>query len=157
MHWLAWALLGFRFQETAMLGRGIAAEVNSAGIAASLSPLPRGSAGSSVHGIELSVLAQWAFIRLFGVVPPLHTYPSDTPSGWVIAATASHSSRTDTPTNGKRLVTPEEQYVQCMDAAYSAADKETCLEMMRKAEGLLRGEFGAHSTNDGPRERALAS
>ena len=24
MHWLAWALLGFRFQETAMLGRGIA-------------------------------------------------------------------------------------------------------------------------------------
>jgi hypothetical protein len=61
MHWLAWALLGFRFQETAMLGRGIAAEVNSAGIAASLSPLPRGSAGSSVHGIELSVLAQWAF------------------------------------------------------------------------------------------------
>ena len=44
-----------------MLGRGIATEVNSAGIAASLSPLPRGSAGSSVHGIELSVLAHWAF------------------------------------------------------------------------------------------------
>ena len=44
-----------------MLGRGIATEVNSAGIATSLSPLPRGSAGSSVHGIELSVLAQWAF------------------------------------------------------------------------------------------------
>jgi hypothetical protein len=73
MHWLAWALLGFRFQETAMLGRGIAAEVNSAGITASLSPLPRGSAGSSVHGIELSVLAQWAFNQPFGVNPPLHT------------------------------------------------------------------------------------
>ena len=40
-------------------------------------------------------------------------------------------------------MTPEEQYVQCMDAAYAAADKETCLKMMRKAEGLLRGEFGA--------------
>ena len=52
---------------------------------------------------------------------------------------------------------PEEQYVQCMDAAYAAADKETCLKMMRKAEGLLRGEFGAQLTNDGPGERALAS
>ena len=58
---LPWGLLGFLFQETAMLRRGIATEVNSAGIAASLSPLPRGGAGSSVHGIELSVLAQWAF------------------------------------------------------------------------------------------------
>ena len=82
-------------------------------------------------------------IRLFGVAPPLHTYTCDAPSGWVIAATACHSNRTDTPPNGKRLVTPEEQYVQCMDAAYAAADKETCLKMMRKAEGLLRGEFGA--------------
>ena len=44
-----------------MLGRGITAEVNLTGIAASLSPLPRGSAGSSVHEIELSDLAQWAF------------------------------------------------------------------------------------------------
>ncbi len=61
MPWLSWSLLGFRFEETAMLRRGIATEVNAAGIAASLSPLPRGSAGSSVHGIELSVLAQWAF------------------------------------------------------------------------------------------------
>jgi hypothetical protein len=43
-----------------MLGRCIAAEVNSAGIAVSPSPLPWGSTGSSVHGIELSVLAQWA-------------------------------------------------------------------------------------------------
>ena len=58
---LAWGLLGFRLKETAMLRRGIATEVNAAGIAASLSPLPRGSAGSSVHGIELLVLAQWAF------------------------------------------------------------------------------------------------
>ena len=32
-------------------------------------------------------------------------------------------------------MTPEEQYVQCMDAAYAAADKETCLKMVRKAEG----------------------
>ena len=54
-------------------------------------------------------------------------------------------------------MTPEEQYVQCMDAAYAAADKETCLKMMRKAEGLLRGEFGAQITNDGSGERALAS
>ena len=39
-------------------------------------------------------------------------------------------------------MTPEEQYVKCMDAAYAAADKETCHKMMRKAEGVLRGEFG---------------
>ena len=63
MAWLPWGLLSFRFKKTAMLRRGIATEVNSAGIAASLSPLPRGSAGSSFHGIELSVLAQWAFIK----------------------------------------------------------------------------------------------
>ena len=48
-----------------------------------------------------------------------------------------------TPPNGKRLVTPEEQYVQCMDPVYAAADRETCLKMMRKAEGVLRGELGA--------------
>ena len=41
---------------------------------------------------------------------------------------------------------PEEQYVQCMDAAYAAADKETCLKMMRRAEGVLRGEFSAQPT-----------
>ena len=61
MPWLSEGLLCFRLEKTAMLRRGIATEVNSTGIAASLSPLPRGSAGSSVHGIELSVLAQWAF------------------------------------------------------------------------------------------------
>ncbi|WP_186496449.1 hypothetical protein [Synechococcus sp. TAK9802] len=66
-------------------------------------------------------------------------------------------NRTDTPPNSKRLVTPEEQYVQCMDAAYAAADKETCLKMMRRAEGVLRGEFSAQPTGDGPGERALAS
>lgn len=54
-------------------------------------------------------------------------------------------------------MTPEEQYVKCMDAAYAAADKETCLKMMRQAEGVLRGEFGYEPTNDGPGEQALAS
>ncbi len=58
---------------------------------------------------------------------------------------------------GKRLVTPEEQYVQCMDAAYTASDRETCLKMMRRAEGVLRGEFSAKPTSDGPGERALAN
>ena len=87
----------------------------------------------------------------------MHTYPSNTQNGWVIAATASRSNRTNTPPNGKWLVTPEEQYVQCMDAAYAAADKETCLKMMRRAEGVLRGEFSAQPTGDGPGERALAS
>ena len=52
-------------------------------------------------------------------------------------------------------MTPEEQYVQCMDAAYAAADRETCLKMMRKAEGVLRGEFGAQPTSDGPGTAAL--
>ena len=66
-------------------------------------------------------------------------------------------NRIDTPLNGKRLVTPEEQYVKCMDAAYAAADRETCLKMMRKAEGVLRGEFGTQTGSDGPGERALAS
>jgi hypothetical protein len=54
----------------------------------------------------------------------------------------------DTSPNGKRLVTPEEQYVKCMDAAYAATDKETCLQMMRKAEGVLRGEFGGKKASD---------
>ena len=54
-------------------------------------------------------------------------------------------------------MTPEEQYVQCMDAAYAAANKETCLKMMRRAEGVLRGEFSAQATGDDPGERALAS
>ena len=73
MDWLLGSLIGFRFEKAAMLSGGIAAEVDAVGIAASLSPLPGGSAGSSVHGIELSVLAQWAFARLFGVPPPWHT------------------------------------------------------------------------------------
>ena len=72
-------LICFRFQKTAMLSGCIAAEVNSAGIAATLSPLPGGSAESSVHGIELSVLAQWALTGLFGVIPPLHTSGSFPP------------------------------------------------------------------------------
>ena len=54
-------------------------------------------------------------------------------------------------------MTPEEQYVKCMDAAYAAADRETCLRMMRKAEGVLRGEFGAQPASAGPEERGLAS
>ena len=53
-------------------------------------------------------------------------------------------------------MTPEEQYVQCMDAAYAAADKETCLKMMRRAEGVLRGEFGANQASYGSREQGLA-
>ena len=95
--------------------------------------------------------------RLFGVDPPLHTCPSEAASGWVTAATASHPNRIDTQPNIKRLVTPEEQYVKCMDAAYAAADRETCLKMMRRAEDVLRGEFGAQTGSDGPGERALAS
>jgi hypothetical protein len=66
-------------------------------------------------------------------------------------------NRIDTPLNGKRLVTPEEQYVKCMDAAYAAADRETCLKMMRKAEGVLRGEFGSQQASDSSGEQALAS
>ena len=54
-------------------------------------------------------------------------------------------------------MTPEEQYVKCMDAAYAAADMETCTKMMRKAEGVLRGEFSAQQARNGPGERALAS
>jgi len=44
-----------------------------------------------------------------------------------------------------------------MDAAYAATDKETCLKMMRKAEGVLRGELGIKAANDGSGEQALAS
>ena len=54
-------------------------------------------------------------------------------------------------------MTPEEQYVKCMDAAYAAADRETCLKMMRKAEGVLRGEFGTKPGSDGTGEGALES
>ena len=54
-------------------------------------------------------------------------------------------------------MTPEEQYVKCMDAAYAAADKETCLEMMRREEGVLRGEFGAQPESNGPVEQAFLS
>ena len=53
-------------------------------------------------------------------------------------------------------MTPEEQYVKCMDAAYAAADRETCLKMMRKAEGVLRGECGAKQATDGSGEQALS-
>ena len=54
-------------------------------------------------------------------------------------------------------MTPEEQYVKCMDAAYAAADRETCLKMMRKAEGFLRGEFGSQPASESSDEQALAS
>ena len=53
-------------------------------------------------------------------------------------------------------MTPEEQYVQCMDAAYAAADKKTCLKMMRRAEGVLRREFEAKQASYGSREQAVA-
>ena len=76
---------------------------------------------------------------------------------WVIPATASDLNCTDTPPIGKRRVTPEEQYVKCMDAAYAAADRETCLQMMRKAEGVLRGEFGAQLSADGAVDEAVAN
>ena len=46
-------------------------------------------------------------------------------------------------------MTPEEQYVQCMDAAYAAADRETCLKMMRKAEGT-------YAESSAPRQEAMA-
>ena len=47
--------------------------------------------------------------------------------------------------------------MKCMDAAYAAADRETCLKMMRKAEGVLRGEFGTKQGSDNAGEQALAS
>ena len=74
-------LICFRFQKTTMLSGCIAAEVNSAGIAASLSPLPGGSAESSVHGIELSVLAQWAFSKALWRCHTFAHLPVPTPSG----------------------------------------------------------------------------
>ena len=54
-------------------------------------------------------------------------------------------------------MTPDEQYVKCMDAAYAAADRETYFKMMRKAEGVLRGEFGARQATDGSAEKGIAS
>ena len=54
-------------------------------------------------------------------------------------------------------MTPEEQYVKCMDAAYAAIDKETCLKMMRKAEGVLRGEFSTKQATNGFGKEALVS
>ena len=52
---------------------------------------------------------------------------------------------------------PEEQYVKCMGAAYASADKQTCLKMMRRAEGVLRGESSAQPASDGTGERVFAS
>ncbi len=72
---LSSSLICFLFQKTTMLGRCIAAEVNSAGITAILSPLPCGSAGSSVHGIELSDLAQWAFNQALWRTPTIAHFP----------------------------------------------------------------------------------
>ena len=72
---LPWGLLGFRLKETAVLRRGVATEINSAGIAARLSPLPRWCAESSVHGIELSVLAQWAFSQALWRRPSIAHLP----------------------------------------------------------------------------------
>ena len=47
--------------------------------------------------------------------------------------------------------------MKCMDAAYAAADRETCLKMMRKAEGVLRGEFSSKQATNGFGERALVN
>ena len=44
MNLLPGTLIALCFQKTAMLGRGIATEVDLVGIAASLAPLPGGSA-----------------------------------------------------------------------------------------------------------------
>ena len=63
----------------------------------------------------------------------------------------------DTAPNGKWLVTLEEQYVKWMDAAYAAADQETCLKMLRQAEGILRGEFGAKQETVDSGEDQLAA
>jgi len=54
-------------------------------------------------------------------------------------------------------VTPEQQYVKCMDAAYAAADKATCHRMMRRAENALRRELGPKKSADGPSDEALAA
>ena len=53
-------------------------------------------------------------------------------------------------------LTLEEQYVQCMDAAYASTDKETYLKMMQKAAGVLRGEFGPKQASYGSKEQAVA-
>lgn len=53
-------------------------------------------------------------------------------------------------------MTPEENYVKCMDAAYAAVDKDTCHKMMRQAEGVLRGEFGPDQAADGAGEEVFA-
>ena len=47
--------------------------------------------------------------------------------------------------------------MKCMDAAYAAADRESCLKMMREAEGVLRGDFGTKQGNDDAGGQALAS
>ncbi len=56
-------LVCLSFEKATMLSGCIAAEINLIGMTANPSPLPGRSGWSSVHGIELSVLAQWA---LFG-------------------------------------------------------------------------------------------
>ena len=53
-------------------------------------------------------------------------------------------------------MTAEELYVKCMDAAYAATDEETCLKMLRRAEGVLRGEFGAKQASYGSKGQAVA-
>lgn len=54
-------------------------------------------------------------------------------------------------------MTPEEQYVQCMDDAYAASDRETYFKMMRQAEGALRGEFVKKQSFDGSADENLAA
>ena len=44
-----------------------------------------------------------------------------------------------------------------MDAAYAAPDKEISLRMMRKAEGVLRGELGAEKATEGSEEGTLSA
>ena len=41
--------------------------------------------------------------------------------------------------------------------AYVAADRETCLKMLRKAEGALRGEFAVQLFADGSVDEVMAS
>ena len=76
---------------------------------------------------------------------------------WVFPATAIDLNSVDTPAYSQQHMTPEEHYVKCMDAAYAAADRETCLQMMRKAEGVLRGEFGAQPSAEGTGDEAVAN
>ena len=54
-------------------------------------------------------------------------------------------------------MTPEEQYVKCMDAAYAAADEKTCFRMLREAEGVLRGEGGTKPAVDDTSDEELAA